>query len=740
MRKKAALIESSDDEYRQELLEQAISNTPFAAIPVILVALVLVVVLWVFVPQYLLIAWFCAVLAISTIRMLLFYGLRRPILSFTTYKTRLRLISGAVLISGFIWSVAGILFFSSDNTQVNVFIVFTLGGLAAASASILAPLQKTLRTYIIIQTSPVIVMLFLAGGHINIAMGSMLIIFAMVCILISVNIFRTHLQSLMLRKENLAEIEDRKKIESELIAIKDELEGIVEKRTIALKLSEERFRNLVEQSSDWIWEMDSTGVLNYSSPKVESLIGYSVDQVIGKPFYYFVFGEDSQRIMEEIGDCIQQGLPFYGVERRLVHKQGNLVVLESNAEPIKDNAGKIMGYRGIDRDITQRKKIEEQFSQNRNLESIGLLAGGIAHDFNNLLSVVFGNISIAKVSASKDSKNYQLMRDAEMAIEQAKKLTGQLLTFAKGGSPVRETVSLKSFIVDTIQFVFSGKAIDSQYSLQDDLWLAKIDKGQIWQVLQNILHNAAEAMSDSGTLVVSADNVQLNKSDFPVLKEGKYVKISVRDNGKGIEKELLARVFEPYFSTKRTNGQRGTGLGLTTCHSIINKHNGYISISSEPGLGTTVTFYLPAEENSNTDEALIAASSPAEQANGSLYILLLDDEDMVVTTICRMLDQLGHTYEVANDGDSAFQLYQDAMERNKKFDLAILDLTIRGGKGGLQTVQKLIEIDPKVKAIVASGYIDSELMSEYRNAGFVDAIAKPFVVSTLKEVIDRNTA
>jgi PAS domain S-box-containing protein len=467
---------------------------------------------------------------------------------------------------------------------------------------------------------------------------------------------------------------------------------------------------------------------------VEALLGYRAEEVISKTPFYFMPPDEAKRIRGLFREIADSGIPFYGLENKNLHKDGYLIILESSGEPIKDHTGNILGYRGIDRDITQRKKIEEEIQKIRNLESLGLLAGGIAHDFNNVLLAIFANIDLAKLSIETNSEPYLLLSEAGKAIKQAKKLTGQLLTFSRGGDPIKKTIAMPELIVDTCRFVLSGSPIKCEYVIPDDLWVVDVDKGQIWQVLQNLLINASEAMPEGGTIRILVENILFDAQSSLPLKKGKYIKITVADEGKGIENELLAKVFDPYFSSKSKNGEKGTGLGLTICHSIIKKHNGHILLNSEPGQGTKVSFYLPVSAREAVlktpgDEGAIISASDNKR------VLLLDDEDIVLKVSIKMLEQLKYDCETAKDGRTAIELYIRARSTGHPFDLVILDLTIRGGMGGEETIKKLLEIDPDVKAIVVSGYTDNEVIACYKNFGFKAAITKPYNLSTLREVI-----
>src|SRR5208283_1886752 len=359
-------------------------------------------------------------------------------------------------------------------------------------------------------------------------------------------------------------------------------------------------------------------------------------------------------------------------------------------------------------DITDRKKLEEQLHQSQKLEAIGTLAGGIAHDFNNLLQGIFGYISIAKLNAADKNKSIAALEQAEKALHMSVNLTTQLLTFSKGGKPVKKKITLQPLIENSVRFALSGSSTDYRINLDSDLGLVDADEGQIGQVIQNIVLNADQAMPMGGTIVITAKNLHASKKGIPQLpEEGKYVEISVQDNGIGISEEYLSKIFDPYFTTKA----KGSGLGLATCYSIVRNHGGVIHVSSKPGMGTSVNVYIPAVE-ADKEGPQISELSPFIRKG---RILLMDDEELIRDVAGRMIEVFGHEVEYAEHGEAAIEKYRAAMESGNPFDIVILDLTIRGGMGGKETVGKLLAVDPKIKAIVSSGYSNDTVVSDYRN-------------------------
>ncbi|MCK5783843.1 MAG: cache domain-containing protein, partial [Desulfobacterales bacterium] len=365
-----------------------------------------------------------------------------------------------------------------------------------------------------------------------------------------------------------------------------------------LRQSESKFRGLVESSSDWIWEINIESVFTYASPQVEAMLGYKPEEVVGKSPFDLMPPEEAERIAAVFRGFIEAGRSFGTLENVNLHKDGQSIILETSGVPIFDKAGKVIGYRGVDRDITERKKAEEELQKMEKLKSVGILAGGIAHDFNNILMGLYGNISLAKEEIPKDHPAFKSLEDAENSMNRAIRLTKQLLTFARGGTPVRENVRIDELVKEVTRFDLSGSNIKPIFEQVEGLWLADVDKGQIQQVFSNLIINAGQAMPDGGHLYITLANTELSENGVPNLDQGKYIKVTVADEGIGIDQKCLDRIFDPYFSTKQT----GSGLGLATAYSIITKHGGSINVDSQLGKGTLFTLYLPASESQESTE------------------------------------------------------------------------------------------------------------------------------------------
>jgi PAS domain S-box-containing protein len=742
----------------ENFLALGLSEYVFRQFPAVLfttfvLAALTVHVLWSLIPGAILLFWLGAVYAVSLLRLVLYrwHKLRSDRL---TPGRWLRLYSLGAVIAGVNWGMAPLLFYSGASPQTNVFLAFVLGGLISGASSSMAPLKVTMRIFTALVCLPIATLFFIHGGSLNLVMGTMLLIYGAAYLAMSANTARMIVDSLTLRNENLREIEERKKAEAQLRLIQQGLEKTVAQRTAELRavnedlsreiderlqvesrlrLSEERHRSLVESSSDWIWEVDRNWKYTYSSPSVLAILGYGQQEVLGRRFHDFMPPNDVGQTEGSLNTDKPDGKPYAGLVSSCFHKDGTERILESNGEPVFDESGELGGYRGIDRDITFRVKHDEEKRKIEHLESLGVLAGGIAHDFNNLLTAIFGNIELARIKVASDSASRRSLEKAFAAMEQARKLTGQLLTFSKGGSPILEATSVRDLILDSSRLALSGTAVKCEYDFPDDLWMADIDPRQIWHVLNNVLTNAREAMPRGGTVWISAQNVRVDEKSSIALASDNYVQVSVRDEGVGVPKNDIPRLFDPYFSTKTRGSRKGTGIGLSVCHSIIERHGGRITLDSELGLGTTVTFFLRALSVEKSRRR--TRDGPEERPPGG-RILMLEDDSAVIETGIGMLNHLGHEVTAVKDGAEVLELYSRSQHAARPFDLVLLDLTIRGGMGGRETLEKLREMDPDVTAIVTSGYADDPVISEFEQYGFKAALIKPFSMRTLEQTIE----
>jgi len=506
----------------------------------------------------------------------------------------------------------------------------------------------------------------------------------------------------------------------------------------AVRKSEEKYRQLFNSIRDAILIADNERLIIGCNPAFTSLFDYSLNEIMGKRTS-LIFAHDKQ--FTELGMLLKthfENKPFiYALDYR--KKNGEIFPGEVAISFFSDVNGKPTGFIGLIKDITERRRAEEERraldderQKSQKLEAVGTLAGGIAHDFNNLLQGVFGYISLAKLKRDDPGKSLAALEEAEKALHMSVKLTNQLLTFAKGGTPLMKTIDLPPVIDNAAKFALSGSRHDCRIVADDGLWQVDADEGQISQVIHNIVLNADQAMPEGGRVEIIAKNIHAQDNNLSHgLQKRRYVEIAVRDTGVGIPEQYLAKIFDPYFTTK----EKGSGLGLATSYSIIKNHNGSIEVKSEMGKGTTFLIYIPASAIVRT--ALQDKPATAAIAAHLGKVLVMDDEQVVRDVAVALMTELGHRVELAAHGKEALEKYRAAKISGDPYDVVILDLTIRGGMGGAETIHKLLEIDPHVKAVVSSGYSDDSQIASYQEQGFKAVLMKPYNIVELQEVLNR---
>jgi PAS domain S-box-containing protein len=502
-------------------------------------------------------------------------------------------------------------------------------------------------------------------------------------------------------------------------------------REKALRRSEDNLQKIMDSSTAVIFTKDLDGKYIFINTQYEKLFHVTKAGIVGKTDYDIFPREAADAFQEADLQALQANIPIEAEEA--VPQDDGIHTYLSLKFPLYDNNNRPYAVCGIATDITERKRLDEQSLKVQKLESIGTLAGGIAHDFNNLLQGVFGYISLAKMTIHNREKSISALEQAEKALHQSVKLTTQLLTFSKGGRPDKKPTDLQTVIENSAKFVLSGSRSNLRLNVPEDLWQVEADEGQIGQVIQNIVLNADQAMPEIGTVNVSAANLPEEDlaSHPPGIAKGNYIMITIQDTGIGIPQKYLSKIFDPYFTTK----EKGSGLGLATSYSIVKSHGGIIDVRTKSGEGSTFTIYLPAIAG----KIRPASAEKPQQIIQSrrARVLVMDDDEVIRNISCDLLGMLGHDVEVAKQGQDVLEKYQRALAAGNPFDIVILDLTIRGGMGGAETVQQLIKMDPQVKAIMSSGYSDDATTENYMSQGFKASLKKPYGVEALRDVLNK---
>jgi PAS domain S-box-containing protein len=515
------------------------------------------------------------------------------------------------------------------------------------------------------------------------------------------------------------DVTERKRFEQEIAA---------EKESLAVTL---------RAIGDGVITCDVDGKVIMMNSEAEKLTGWTLQEAIGQPLksvFDVTVDLAAQAKAQKSGyrSEAQSILVTLPETVTLTSRDGIERVIEQVGSPIREK-NEISGVVLVFRDITERQRSEAERRKAETLEQLGLLAGGIAHDFNNLLTAIIGNISLASLLLPPDDEMATRLDDAKNASMRARDLAQQLLTFARGGAPIKKAASITKLIQDTVSFSLRGSRNRSVFGFDDDVAPAEIDAGQISQVIANLVVNADQAMPNGGTIYVSCDNFCYDVNDvlIPDLAPGDYVRVRIRDEGVGIPEKYLKRIFDPYFTTK----PKGNGLGLATAYSIIKNHNGLMTVESRVHLGSTFTIYLPAAIEQEEEMPIEAPAKLTPELSGTGRVLVVDDEDAIRDLVEFTLTRLGYEVSQAATALQGVELYQEKLRVGKRFDLVVLDLTLPGGMGGKEALKKLLEIDPTVNAIVSSGYATDATMSRYQDFGFRGCIAKPYEAAELGKIV-----
>lgn len=522
-----------------------------------------------------------------------------------------------------------------------------------------------------------------------------------------------------------------------LTVLIQEMWKIIRKKQIEEALDNERERLAVTLRSigDGVIATDTNGIVVLMNRVSEDLTGWKQADAIGKPLHvvFNIINEITREVCENpvekvlrVGGAIE--LPARTV---MIAKDGTERMVADSGAPIRDRRSLIIGVVLVFRDVTEENRLYAEMQKITKLESLGVLAGGLAHDFNNMLTVITGSTGLAAINLelNKSEKAAKHIADAEVAAIKAKDLTQQLLTFARGGTPLRELIYLTDLIQETATFALSGSRTRCNIDIPDDMWMVNADAGQISQVFHNLLLNADQAMPQGGIVNITCRNITLDNDSGMLLPAGHYVKIDVADEGIGIPVEMQDKIFDPFFTTK----QRGSGLGLASVFSIIRGHEGHVTVSSKAGVGSTFSVYLAAVPDAKT---VNTSHVDKHHKVSQMKILVMDDERIIAIVLTDLLEGLGHKVGAFGDGKSALAAWKYAEEINEPYDMGIFDLTVPGGMGGDETLKNIHILNPEFMAIATSGYATDPIMTNYSDYGFVGRLAKPYRIDEMVEIIN----
>ncbi len=475
------------------------------------------------------------------------------------------------------------------------------------------------------------------------------------------------------------------------------------------------------------WEWDVASDKAFWSDELYSIFGIEQGAPIGYgAFIGLIHPSDREKVEKAVSDALAKTRPME-IEYRIVQPGGAERILYERGETEFDPGGRPVRLKGMVQDITERKKTEVELMKADKLDSLGVVAAGIAHDFNNLLLSILGNVTVARTYLRPEDRVSALLAEVEKASMRARGLTRQMLTLSKGGVPVKEPLRLDELARNICSIVVRSTEARCEFDLPSDLWQAEADEAQISQVINNIVLNARQAMDDRGVIKIDAGNVLLQDANDLGLKEGRYVRLSVRDSGTGIGPDIINKIFDPFFTTRK----KASGLGLAVSYSIIKKHGGRITVESEEGRGTAFHIWLPAYN------VVSQTRADARLVKGGARVLVMDDDEMVRDVAAMMLDALGYEAGIASNGKEAVELFRKARLSGQPYDIVILDLAIPGGMDGKETLAMLKDIDPGVRAIVTTGYSHDPVVANFMEFGFNGALAKPYVVAEFADAVKR---
>lgn len=746
---------SKDDYINAEKVRRSYAQLPLGVVATLVNALVLSFALLPVTSHLTLGVWMIWVIGISCLRLGQYAWFKKKANRIDQINGWKRQFYVNLIASGMVWGGAAVFLFPHESVTHQVFMAFILGGLIAGSMGIFSIIQGTFYAFSIPVLAPIVIQFIAIGDWLSIAMGFMLTIFWGIMMLAANRLNHTVSTSLELRYENTelinglqSEIEEREKAETALLAHQREIEQIVEERTAALQTtneklaqeiewrktteealreSEEKYRDFVVNINDAIYSFDKGGTVSFVSPPIENILGYRPDEIIGKPFNMLIHPEEQARVKDRFlktmaGDIKAQ-------EYRVEQKSGGYRWVQVSSRPMIKH-GEAVGIQGVLRDLDEKKRLEAKLQQALKMEAIGAVAGGVAHDLNNILSGVLSYPQLMLLEMDEDDPMRESLDVIQKSGEKAAAIVQDLLTLTRRGVMTLSAVSINGIVQDYLSspeyqsLLAHHTGVTVTFSPGNNLNNILGSYIHLSKSVMNLVSNAVEAISGNGDVNITTKNLHLGPqaSEDLEVTEGDYVMLRIQDTGVGIESQYVDRIFEPFF-TKKKIGRSGTGLGMAVVWGTVQDHKGHIDVTSEPGHGTTFTLYLPATHQN----ALVTENTGMDQfmGNGETILVVDDMEDQ--RGIARaILTKLGYRVATVASGEEAIEWLE-----TQSADLLLLDMIMETGMDGLETYQNIIKTNPGQKAIIVSGYSESERLKEVQKLGAIAYLKKPYLLESL---------
>ncbi|MBI5550350.1 MAG: PAS domain S-box protein [Desulfobacterales bacterium] len=683
--------------------------------------------------------WLGAALLVSMIRLSLYKGYRKARPHPNEAQKWKNLFIASLSLSGIVWGATAIFLFPPGATAHQAFIAFVSGGMVAGAVGSFTAVLSAYYLFSAAALVPIIVRFFLMGSEIHIAMGTMTLLFLAIMSMTALRTHRDYLALLALRYENRdlveglrQEVRQRTQAEEDLLTRNQQIEEMAQE---ALRRGEEKYRELVENINDVLFTIAPDYRTAYISPMVEVLFGYRPEEIVGRPFWELVNANDRARIQVDFEKAI--GKEARANEYRFVSKSGQIKWCRVSVRSIAENGG--ASIQGVLADITQSKYLEEQLQRAHKMEALGFLAGGVAHDLNNILSGIVSYPDLLLLDLPRDSPLHEPLVTIRSSGERAAAIVQDLLTLARRGVSSTALLNLNAIIESylrspefiTLKALFPEIRVEK--NLQPDLLNVIGSEAHLSKTLMNLVSNAAEAMPNGGTITIRSANQYLDQTvtGFETVVEGEYVVISVTDAGVGIAEEDLERIFEPFY-TRKVMGRSGSGLGMAVVWGTVKDHGGYINVRSRKGAGSSFELYFPATRRSLPETQKVSYESYAGRGES---ILVIDDVKHQREIAVMMLGRLGYRAEAVAGGEAAI----DYLAR-KQVDLLILDMIMAPGMDGLETYQQVLKINPRQKAIIVSGYSETDRVSQTQALGAGEYIRKPYTLESIGLAIKKELA